>query len=110
MGDNIEALDPRAPGGRPEKPQEHGEQRSLAGPVRAQEPVDLAGADREIEAGEGLDVTVPLRETDGFDHHRRPRRAPWNARLLDAAARRHGRRWIVTANSPLQIARAAAGR
>jgi hypothetical protein len=42
LSDDVEALDARATGGRPQQPKEQGERRGLPRSVRAQEAIDLA--------------------------------------------------------------------
>ena len=52
---------------RPDQPEQHPQRRRLAGAVRAEEAVDVAGRDGEIDPGNGRDLPVPLDEAARFD-------------------------------------------
>ena len=54
----VGAGDGRLAGGRREERREHPERGGLAGPVRAEEAEDLAGADVEVDAADGFDVAA----------------------------------------------------
>ena len=59
----------RAPARRPDEPEKHAQRRRLAGPVRAEEAVDLAPAHAERKPVDGKDlVAVALGEIARLDH------------------------------------------
>ena len=51
----VHARDPRLARGRADERREHAQRRGLAGPVGAEEAEDLASADLEVDASDGLD-------------------------------------------------------
>jgi hypothetical protein len=60
VGHDVVAGDARDAGGRPQQRREDAHRRGLAGPVRAEEPVDLALGDLEVEAVDGADAALEL--------------------------------------------------
>src|SRR5207342_125420 len=50
-----------------DQPEGHADRRGLAGAVRSEEPVELAGLDGEIQAVDGGDIAVAFREASRED-------------------------------------------
>jgi hypothetical protein len=91
LSDDVEALDARATCGRPQQPEEQGERRGLPRSVRAQEAIDLARADRQLDVCQGDDVTVLLGQPNGLDDRRRRLRSTRQEGLFSVADHRHDR-------------------
>jgi hypothetical protein len=62
------AADPDAARVRCEDSKEHPDGRGLAGAVRTEEAVDLAGARREVQSVDGLPRSETFAQTFDFDH------------------------------------------
>ncbi len=74
LGHHVEAGDRRRSRRRRDQRAEHLDRRGLAGAVRTEEPVDLAVADGEVDAGDRVVVAERLAQVPGLDRraHSRP--------------------------------------
>ena len=69
LAHDVEAADARGPAGRQDRGRQDADGRRLARAVRPEQPEHLAGADLEIDPGDGLDASgVDLAELFDFDH------------------------------------------
>ena len=59
--DDVVAGDARRAGGRRQQRRQHVHGRGLAGAVRAEEPVDLAGGDGQVDPVDGVDPSLNRR-------------------------------------------------
>ena len=83
----VAAEHPHAPGGRPDQTEHHPQRGGLAGPVRAEVAIHVAGVNRQIDAGDRRQVAVALDEPPDLD---RGRPAPGAHRLRAAASATDG--------------------
>ena len=60
LADDVEAGDARRPCAEREERRQHVDRRRLAGAVRAEKPVDLAGCDREVDPVDGSNPSLEL--------------------------------------------------
>ena len=84
-----------APAGRCEQRAEHPHGRGLAGAVRAEEAVDLAAFDVEVDAVDGLDVAEAARQIDRFDG-----RVPHGGHATRGVCRTYARQVLTSADAP----------
>ena len=85
----IGAEDGRLAGGGAGEPEQDADGGGLPRAVRAEEAVDLAGFDVEVEAVEGGDLSVALDETLGVDDGSHARERTLISRICEYLSRRH---------------------
>ena len=103
VGNDVDAADEGAPRGRDHPRRQHPGGRRLPGPVRTEQPEDLAPFDGEVQFIDGFEVRpgVDLRELDRFDD--RVRHPLGSRRAVDAheAAIPSARSTVVSIVAPL---------
>jgi hypothetical protein len=74
LAGHVESGHRRVAAGRPQEGHEHPHGRRLPGAVRAEEAVDLAGGDLDVDAGDGLQAALELALEPDRLYRRRHRR------------------------------------